>query len=567
MNSNVHPLVVALVLILTGIAVATWMWGSGAAANIGGPAELKAGPDGHVFVQIQDNLIEHDAEGRYLETHNLHDLGIEVFLGGFAFFSNGDILLRRGPDPRSTGDNIRAFQRMTNQQSIEADSPNAGLVRCDLGIKHCERFGKSGIDFKAAYGTFIDWETDEVYFSDTTRHVLRKYSADGAPLGDPIDGFKFPNQLLIHGENLLIADTNHHEIRSVDPATESFGAVIEKHNVAPALATAAEQIWPSHFARVGDQWWVNNMRNGMNQGGIYLFDDSWQLNRKLKLPDGADPIALVVVGDEVWISDWYGDKVRRFSRAGEPLADLESAGLDSVLAQSAIERRKFEFMSYSGIALILLVLGGLAVRGFAIGMTTGPVKSSAGQSELETPGIEGDLYLEPDAKSLRKMAWVIRLSIFMLVILAILIARIIATHANSAFGYGLILPGVGILAIFLLLAWASRSNSGTSIRIEGSTATLQDYTGRESSCPLREVRYDDSAIATHDAIVILGRPRASVYNRKVLKEALFPRLSEAQKVTPWQMQKIMFAYRHPQGIMLVLSLIGIVIYLIWQLTK
>jgi hypothetical protein len=365
MNSNVHPLVVALVLILTGIAIATWMWGSSAAANIGGPSELKIGPDGHVYVQIQDKLIEHDADGQYLRTHNLPELGIEVFLGSFAFFSDGDILLRRGSDPRSVGDNLRAFQRLTNQQSIDADSPDTGLVRCELDAKRCERFGKRGIDFKAAHGVFIDWKTDEVYISDTTRHVLRKYSADGAALAGPVQGFKFPNQLLIHDGNLLIADTNHHEIRSVDPATASFGELLEKNNVTPALATAAEQTWPSHFARVGKQWWVNNMRNGMNQGGIYLFDDNWRLIRKLNLPEGADPIALVTFGDEVWISDWYGDKVRRFSKAGEPLADLESTGLASILAQSTIERRKFELISYSGIVLILFVLGGLAVRGFA----------------------------------------------------------------------------------------------------------------------------------------------------------------------------------------------------------
>ena len=156
------------------------MWGSGAAANIGGPAEMKLDANGHVYVQIRSQLVEHDAYGQYLKMHDVRDMGAELFLGSFAFFSNGDALLRRGPDPRSFGDNVRAFQRKTNEDTIVPDSVDAGLFRCNLDTQYCERFGRSGIDFKAAYGMFIDWRTDEVYISDTTRHVLRKFSSDGS---------------------------------------------------------------------------------------------------------------------------------------------------------------------------------------------------------------------------------------------------------------------------------------------------------------------------------------------------------------------------------------------------
>jgi hypothetical protein len=217
---------------------------------------------------------------------------------------------------------------------------------------------------------FIDRVTDEVYISDTTRHALRKYSSDGVALAGPVSGFKFPNQLLMFDDKLYVADTNHHEVRVVDPDTGSFGRKLGRMNVTLELATAARQTFPSHFVRVGDGWWVNNMRKDMNQGGIYLFDDNWHLIRKLELPDDADPMALLVVDDEVWISDWYNDKVRRFSTAGKPLTDLNSAGLDDILEIARAERLKFEMISYSGIALILFVLGGLAVRGFAVSMST-----------------------------------------------------------------------------------------------------------------------------------------------------------------------------------------------------
>ena len=376
MNSDVHPIVVALALVLTGIAISTWVWGSGAAANIGGPAAMNIGPNGQVYVQIQDKLVEHDANGQYRETHDLGELGVELFLGGFDFFSNGDILLRRGPDPRSFGDNFRALRRKSNEQSIEPEAENSGLYRCSLDTKTCARFGKTGIDFKATHGIFIERTTDEVFISDTTRHVLRKYSSGGVALAGPAGGFRFPNQILILDEALYVADTNHHEVRVVDPATESFGVELARKNVAPKLATAARQTWPVHFARVDDGWWVNNMRKDMNQGGIYIFDDNWRLVGTLDLADDADPIALLVVGAEVWVSDWNNDKVLRFSTAGQPLADLESAGLDAILVAARAERKHYVMISYSGIALILFVLGGLAVRGFAVSMSAPSAKTT-----------------------------------------------------------------------------------------------------------------------------------------------------------------------------------------------
>jgi hypothetical protein len=366
MNNNVHPLVVALVLLLTALAIAIWMWGSGEVSNIGGPAEVKADPDGHIYVQIHNSLVEHDANGKYLETHDLHDLGVDVFLGSFAFFSNGDILLRRGPDPRSVWDNIRAFRRQTNRNSLQPESDDSGMFRCSLETRDCTRF--AAIDFKTTYGIFIDWQTDDVYFADTSRHVLRKYSADGSGLAGPVAGFKFPNQIMLLAGQLLVADTNHHVIQVLDPNTFFAGENARSVNVIPTAAAVEQQVWPSHFARVGEEWWVNNMRTGMNYGGLYIFDDDWGYQRKVDLPLKADPIAIVTVGNEVWVSDWYKDRVRRFSFNGDALPDLESAGLEKILADSRVERRKYELLSYSGIALFFIVLAVLAIRAFALSM-------------------------------------------------------------------------------------------------------------------------------------------------------------------------------------------------------
>ncbi len=368
MNIEVHPFVAGVVIVMTVIAVALWAWASGVAAGFGGPAEMNTGPGGHHFIEIQNYLVEHDAEGGYLRTHDLGTIDVELLLGGYAFFSNGDVLLRRGPDPRSFLDNFRAYKRETNRNSIVPDEPGSGLFRCNLETADCARFGAVGIDFKAAFGVFIDWQTDEVYISDTTRHLLRKFAPDGSELAPPADGFKFPNQLMLHDAQLLVADTNHHVIRRLESQSSTFAEPVDSKSTVPAAAEIAQQTWPSHFARVGEEWWVNNMRTGMNQGGIYVFDDDWQYLRRIELPPNADPISLLVVGEEVWISDWYNDVVRRFSADGEPLPDLESAGLETILTLSRQERLVYTNLSYAGVVLVVVMLLGLIVRAIALGM-------------------------------------------------------------------------------------------------------------------------------------------------------------------------------------------------------
>ncbi len=360
MNTDVHPAVAALVLATTLLALALWTWASGVAASFGGPSGLQADPRGHRFVQIQSSLVEHDAEGKYVKTHDLGEMDVDVFLGGFAFFSNGDILLRRGSDPRSFIDNIRAYRRKTNANTIAPDAPGSGLFRCNLEAMACDRFGE--FDFKAAYSVFIDWQTDDVYVSDTTRHLLRKYSSDGVELAAPVGGFRFPNHLMLDDTTLLVADTNHHVIRRLESQSPRFAQDVERYDVIPAAARVAGQTWPSDFGRVGDQWWVNNMQTGMNRGGLYVFDSGWDFVHRVDLPAGADPISILPAGDEVWVSDWNNDVVRRFSAAGESLPDLESTGLEIILTQARQTRQTYTVLSYAGIALLVVMLLGLLVR-------------------------------------------------------------------------------------------------------------------------------------------------------------------------------------------------------------
>ncbi len=559
MNAKVHPLIAALVLAATFAAAALWMWASGRAASLGGPAELTTGPQGHSFIQIQNYLIEHDAQGAYLRTHNLEEMGVELFLGGHAFFSNGDILLRRGPDPRSFLDNLRAYKRETNRSSITPESTDSGLFRCNLETRACEAFGETGIDFKASFGVFIDWQTDEVYISDTTRQLLRKYSSTGVELAPPVKGFHFPNQLMVHEGQLLVADTNNHVIRVLESKSPSYGDRIDSKDVVPPMAKTAGQTWPSHFTRVGDEWWVNNMRTGMDRGGIYVFDKDWRFQRRVELPYGADPISLLAVADTAWISDWNNDVVRRFTVTGEAISDLKSAGLQDVLARSAEQRRHFTLMSYAGVVVVGLLFVGLLVQAFARSMNASPARQGSDGVSVDSTSA-GPLRLEPDEAARKKMSAAVRIAMVLTLLCVIPLVALMQTSENPEIIGKLIGPIAGIFAIVAMVAWINRSNWGTAIMVDGDRLTLRDYTGRESSCSIRQARYDNTAIATPDVIVILGRPQSRIYTDADVRERLMPRLADAERVGAIEMLKIQVALKHPQGIFTIVALAGVAIY-------
>ncbi|MGI9203265.1 MAG: hypothetical protein ACR2Q3_04610 [Woeseiaceae bacterium] len=363
MNANVNPLIAALVIALTVIGIGAWTWASGQAKEIGGPSELRVAPNGHLFIQMQNQLLEHDEEGKFVARHDLSDLGVDRVIGALDFFANGDILVRRGPDSRTLLQNIRAFQRKTNTQSIAPTTPNTGLARCDLATKSCETFGESPIDFKTAYGLIIDRRTDDVYVTDTSRHLIRKYSPSGMPIGGPVAGFRFPNDVVLHDEKLFITDTNHHRVAIVNPHSQAFGTTLDEADVVPVQAKRARQSWPSDLARIGDTWWVNNMRSNMRDGGIYVFDNAWEFKYKLPLPSDADPIDIREFNDEVLISDWRNDRIYRVSQDGQALHTFSSAGFNALVAESSQSRLKYYLAAYVGVGMILILIIGLIVNG------------------------------------------------------------------------------------------------------------------------------------------------------------------------------------------------------------
>jgi hypothetical protein len=555
MDSKVHPLVVILVILLTILSIGIWTWGSGEAKKIGGPAELRLDPRGHLFIQIRNRFLEHDTNGKFLAQHDLGKLEIDHVLGAIAFFSDGDVLLRRGPNPNTFGSNVRAYQRKANEQSIVPLTPDTGLFRCRLEDASCRVFGNEPVDFKATHGLFIDWNTDDVYISDTTRHLLRKYSSSGEPIAGPAVGFKFPNQLVLHEGQLFVADTNHHRVRVVSPDNNIFGEEYKAIDVVPDAASTGNQTWPTHVARIDDQWWINNMRSAMNEGGIYIFDNDWQFQHKVELPSGADPIAISPFRGKVLISDWNNNRIYQISKSGEMLVDFTSAGFEKILAESRQARLQFEMYSYGGVAIFILTIVGLMVRAMASGLSGESTKPRANRPAPPIALSDQMEWFEPDPAAIRKIEMGFLIAITILVLIDLALAAVIAYNANLQLGLQLLLPAAFITLIFVPIARISRANMNTAVGVRAGEITLRDHKGRESTCPMKDVQYNDIAITTNDMAAFLGKPQMPIYDPETLRSKLFPKLEGAQQISIWAMQKRLHRIRHPNGVKGILLMI------------
>ena len=551
---KIHPAIVIVVVSLTAIAIATKFWAGGEALKYGGPSQLLSDPQGRVYIQIQNKLLEHTSEGEFVRRHDLGELGIDPLIGAAAFFSNGDILLRRGEDRRSFWDGIAAFQRRENKNDLEPESPGAGLARCNLQTKECTSFANPPVDFKSTIGVTIDTRSDEVYISDTTRHRLRKYSGDGAALGEPMHGFKFPNQLLLHGEQLLVADTNHHQVRIVDPRTGLFGKTLHSIDVVPADAHRVGLRWPAHFARIGDNWWVNNMNTAMRDGGVYLFNNDWQYQRRIPLPEHADPISILPFASGALISDWYNDRVYRVSGMGSLLKDFASPGLEAVLAESREKRTFYRAISWMGYVLLGAVFIGLITKAI---LSPAPKVAPAAGPEPAADFGEELIWFEQDPKVVRSITRSIKFGAAALFTLVALAVYVVASYGNLEVAVEIGSLVAGMILVFVVIFWITRSTIGTAIGFERGDLILRNHKGVESRHPISKVVYNESAIATPDMAVLLGKNAMRLYDPAMVKEQILPRLGDAESIPPVKMQRLLFRLQRPHGTVFILVIVGL----------
>lgn len=362
MNAELSLKASVLILLLFGGLLATIFWFYSLAAAVPALSHMHKSPDGRLYILLGTELLEHDSLGEPVRGIDLGEIGVEDMVGDFAFFSNGDLLIRIGADERDTSEKLRQFLRLENDKPIHGQDPAGGLFRCDLERMHCRPFGKPYLNLNQSFHLTVDWETDRVLIAEPSRHRLMLYSPDGRLLAESKEGLRYPNQV-IYGDGLaLVANTNRHRVSLFAVGEDSLRETGGGFQTAAVGLDRRGKIWPSAVMRVGDEIWVVNSGDGMADGVAVRFDAAGERIAQLDTPASADLFSILPFGDAVLVNDLRAGRIYRFSSTGQRLPDFESTLLAEKVQEHQGERDRLRFWMYLFIALFgLAFLAGLVV--------------------------------------------------------------------------------------------------------------------------------------------------------------------------------------------------------------
>ncbi len=509
-------------------------------ASIVGPELIKAAPDGTLFIEFDRHLYHYGRDGNLIVDYDMAALGAgELF--DFTFLGAGTILLRLGPVEYSTVDHLKHYARMANEDEVLTSDADSGLFACVLAEARCVRF--SPFDSDRPHWLLRDPASGAVYVADTTRHAVRKLGPGGNEVAVRAEGLYFPNALVLDGDTLLLVDTNHHRIVRLATATERFAEELQAYDPLTDAARAAGHTWPYQLAAVGSEWWLVLMDNNMAHGGVYRFDADWQALGVLSLPEGADPVYVATVGDEVLVSDFANQRIYRFDPEGRSLGLFAPAPLEQLLEKN----RRFSERWQQAVVVLLVFVALSLLLGLVLGVRqvqqAGRSLQMAEQSvavELDSPALH---WLPRSREAVRaRRSLFIALPLFLLLSLAALLFAVPVMGWRQALPLLVLLP-VALLALVPLLL-SMRSELG--VMEEGGVIVVRRGR-RYQARPVAQSYYSGTHLLVGRMAVPVHNQLGSVWALDELVKYLYPLLGEARLVSPREMLALRAARRRPAG--------------------
>jgi hypothetical protein len=172
MNQEINPVIALLIVIIFASLLGGKFWAHSESINERGYSYMHTHPDGSVYIQLHNQLFALTEQGELKKQIDLDNFGVNPDMPtDFAFFSNGDLLLRRNVNPGGLLHNIQRYLRLTNTRSEYSTDDQKGLFRCRVETEQCWPFSDQALNLEDAFALAIDWQTDRVFISDASRHA------------------------------------------------------------------------------------------------------------------------------------------------------------------------------------------------------------------------------------------------------------------------------------------------------------------------------------------------------------------------------------------------------------
>ncbi|QEY17267.1 hypothetical protein D0C16_15535 [Cellvibrio sp. KY-GH-1] len=354
MQKSVNPIVAILIISFFASLLYMYVWSGQQLLKLNTFGLAKAVDDEKFVVQYGSQLLWVNKDFTINHEFSLRKFDQKLFTGDIDFFSNGDLLLALDQPTKTLAQELEVLNRVTNR---EADGSGA-LYRCKPETFQCDMFGRELPAINRTFRLYID-KQDQVFIADTTRHQLWLLDKDGKIIANKT-GFRFPNQIVPQGENLVVADTNHHALKIIKSAANEFASEIE--SIVIGLDSPFDWLnkkrkkysWPVNVLWVNNTYWVLVADNNLSYSRLALYNIAGKFERELKLPVDADPISMVVFDNKILIVDMALYRIHQYSQKGIFLGSVAIDDAAGLIAKDLQESTKWRNLQNNTLIVFAL---------------------------------------------------------------------------------------------------------------------------------------------------------------------------------------------------------------------
>ncbi len=549
------------------------------------PDMLRVSHAGELYIQALDRIFVFAPDGAEKTVVDLAAWGIRQSTGGFDVFSNGDLLLLEGTHQQGPLLQLLTFLRMEKLLlQSEGEATGRRLLRCSPASGQCVPLPALARRFESTFRVQLDAQ-DRIFLADTARDTLGWLDSDGRVLDEVRKGFRFPNQVALDGDALLVANTNHHEITRI-PLRDGRFAPPDQWQHLPVdgdVASSSGHVWPVEMVTVGEERFVLQMGSGMKNGIVFRYGIDGAYRGRFTMPADSDALGLVFFRGALLVADPGSMAVWRYAPDGNMSGRFTAPALASYLQHLTQQRdhyRALERRWWWSFGLLLAAGFGLAVVGEqraqrkrreeAVAGAHATLVTMAQQGESMQPAADDPAihWLAHDERRLRSIR-LVGIAGMLLLLLVPLLEFSTRYAGNSEVTSREVLLPVGLMSVLMVLLLAAavwliqRALRNTRIGVLREWVILRNAQGRTAVGRGADIALLPNAIAIGKVVVSIGPrtpgelPARSLFDVLALQQWLAPRLLQAQEINGLALLGWYFRLQPLQSWALVLALLAL----------
>jgi hypothetical protein len=435
------------------------------------------------------------------------------------------------------------------------------LVRCDvapdtLRFAPCAQVA-SGPGLKIeprsrAVHLAVDIARARIFVADAEGHAVRMFGLDGRRLRDSPSGeLYFPNRLRVAGDQLMVADNDHHRLVWLDIAgdTPSFAPIHSlRSGDHPQARSSQRKVTDFAFVPGANgepvALWMLAVAQGQKYGDVLTWDAALKPGERANLGGHTDPLALDRLGDAAVVADFNGVALYRVGVHGDYLGPFGDADFQGELRDAAAQIANALVWKYAAWASFAATLAIGFLLAFRFSEKPGAAAASKAFAMYDGAAPEvpiGRVELHPTAWFKRQITLLmIGAGVLVLVVPAFFSFRLLHEIAPLAVpGVRIWLLGALVVATYVAMGfalWQGWRKTRRSLLLAGGRAGIRVSGQTVASAPVLEVIASPQALLVGRTMLPYrmatptGKPGRWIYEEDKLVRYLLAHLPPSQRV-------------------------------------